>query len=54
MHGNERLQKPNYDSIRFDNTIPTNVILLELDSEQKIPQQEIEEVKPLFENSFWL
>ncbi len=54
MYGNERLQKPNYDIVRFQNTIPTDVTLLELDSEQKIPQKEVEKVTPLFENSLWL
>jgi hypothetical protein len=54
MYGNENLEKPNYDIIRFESTIPTDVISLELDSEQKIPQKEVEEIKPLFENSLWL
>ncbi|WP_338766068.1 hypothetical protein WAF17_02960 [Bernardetia sp. ABR2-2B] len=54
MYGDENLSKPNYDIIRFENTIPTDVTLLELDSEQKIPQKEVEKVIPLFENSFWL
>ena len=54
MYGNENLQKPNYDIVRFENTIPAEVTLLELDSEQKIPQKEVEKVTPLFENSLWL
>lgn len=54
MYGNERLQKPNYDIVRFESTIPNEVTLLELDSEQKIPQKEVEKVTPLFENSLWL
>ena len=54
MYGNERLQKPNYDIVRFENTIPTDIVSLELDAEQEIPQKEVEKVKPLFENSLWL
>lgn len=54
MYGNEDLQKPNYDIVRFENTIPTEVTLLELDAEQEIPQKEVEKVTPLFENSLWL
>jgi hypothetical protein len=54
MYGNENLQKPNYDIVRFENTIPTDIVSLELESEQKIPQKEVEDIKPLFENSLWL
>jgi len=54
MYGNESLQKPNYDIIRFESTIPTDLISLELDSEQKIPQKEVKQTKPIFENSLWL
>ncbi|AFM05708.1 hypothetical protein Fleli_3384 [Bernardetia litoralis DSM 6794] len=54
MYGNERLQKPNYDIVRFESTIPNDIISLELESEQKIPQKEVEKVTPLFENSLWL
>lgn len=54
IYGNQNLQKPNYDIIRFESTIPADLISLELDSEQKIPQKEVEKVTPLFENSIWL
>lgn len=54
MYGNQNLQKPNYDIVRFESTIPSDLISLELDSEQKIPQKEVEPTKPLFENSLWL
>ncbi|PIY10982.1 MAG: DUF3999 domain-containing protein [Flexibacter sp. CG_4_10_14_3_um_filter_32_15] len=54
MYGNERLQKPNYDIVRFENTIPTDLISLKLEAEQKTPQKEVEKVTPLFENSLWL
>jgi hypothetical protein len=54
MYGNENLQKPNYDIVRFENTIPTDIVSLELESEQEIPQKEVEKVTPLFENSLWL
>ncbi len=54
VYGNERIQKPNYDIVRFENSIPQDIISLELKPEQKIAQKEVEKVKPLFENSFWL
>ncbi|WP_375561008.1 hypothetical protein ACE193_00210 [Bernardetia sp. OM2101] len=54
MYGNQNSSKPNYDIVRFENTIPTDVISLELEAEQKIPQKEVEKVTPLFENSLWL
>lgn len=53
-YGNERIQKPNYDITRFENTIPNDLTSLILSDEEKIPQKEVEKVKPLFENSLWL
>ena len=54
MYGNERLQKPNYDIVRFEKSIPQNIISLKLELEQQIARKAVEETKPLFENSFWL
>ena len=54
MYGNQNLQKPNYDIVRFENTISTDLPSLELEAQQKIPQKEVEKIKPLFENSLWL
>ncbi len=54
MYGNEKIRKPSYDIIRFESTIPTDLVSLELEKEQKIPQKRVEKIKALFENSLWL
>jgi len=54
VYGNKDAVKPQYDIEKFTTNIPTDLVSVEVEKEQKIVQGNVPQTEALFQNKIWL